>query len=88
MDLLNRGKDCMDEPSLFSGMPLLGCKRFLQHGNGIALLPIAKGQWIKSLWDPDTSCLIAMSPGKDRMTFHHKGKMKEIMFLRHVLGYG
>jgi hypothetical protein len=58
--------------------------RFLEHGNGVALLPICKGWWIKSLWShPDTSCLIGMSPGKDRMTFHHKGKMKEIMF--HVM---
>ena len=58
--------------------------RFIEHGNGIALLPICKSWWIESLWShPDTSCLIGMSPGKDRMTFHHKGKMKEIMF--HVL---
>ena len=55
--------------------------RFVEHSNGIALLPIGKGWWFPKLWnDPRIKCLLACEPGKDRMKFHHGDKMKEIMF--------
>ena len=58
--------------------------RFIEHGNGIALLPIVKGWWFSNLWNhPDTRCLLGCEPGRDRMKFHHGDKMKEIMF--HVM---
>ena len=58
--------------------------RFIEHGNGIALLPVVKGYWVKTLWEhPEIKCTMGMAPDLDRMTFHHKDKMKEIMF--HVM---
>lgn len=29
--------------------------RFLEHGNGIALLPYSKSKWLQSLWDSDAA---------------------------------
>ena len=33
-------------------------ERFLEHGNGIALLPYAKSKWLESLWENEYTRLI------------------------------
>ena len=56
-------------------------RRFIEHGNGIALLPVAISKWFQSLMDhPDTRCVLGAEFGRDRIAFHYQGKMKVIMF--------
>jgi len=58
--------------------------RFIEHGNGIALLPVVKGYWLPKLWShTDTRCVLGCEPNKDRMKFHYGDKTKDIMF--HVM---
>jgi hypothetical protein len=33
-------------------------ERFIEHGNGIALLPYAKSKWLQRLWDHDDTRLL------------------------------
>jgi hypothetical protein len=51
-------------------------EKFLEHGNGIALLPMPKGcRWLQTLWNSDASLVMSQ-----RIKFHHRGKMTEISF--------
>jgi len=56
-------------------------KKFLDHGNGIALLPIVKSIWFQLLFEhPHTKCALGVEDGKDRMNFHRNDKLHSIMF--------
>ena len=56
-------------------------QRFLDHGNGIALLPVAISRWYQSLFEhPDTRCVLGVEDGRDRMGFHRGDKLHTIMF--------
>jgi len=33
-------------------------RRFIEHGNGIALLPMAKSQWFNLIWATDARCVV------------------------------
>ena len=51
--------------------------KFIQHGNGVALLPFAKSKWLTRLWSSDAVfCLLA-----DHQTFIKNGKPHSI-FMR------
>jgi hypothetical protein len=56
-------------------------RRFREHGNGIALLPMHDSWWMHDLWnDPQVRCVRANEPEKWYVSFHYQGKMKKIMF--------
>ena len=51
-------------------------QKWLQHGCGIALLPMAKGcRWLYDLWNSDAKLTVTR-----RIEFHHQGRMTQISF--------
>ena len=51
-------------------------ERWLDHGNGIALLPMAKGcRWLDGLWNSSAKLTVTR-----RIWFEHGAKMTEIAF--------
>ena len=56
-------------------------RRFIEHGNGIALLPTTKSKWFVSLWNhPQTKSVQVASSASGDLEFVRKGKEKHIMF--------
>lgn len=47
--------------------------RFLEHGNGIALLPYAKSKWCQKLWDSDAALMYVYSIKFVRLDYHLNG---------------
>ena len=55
--------------------------RFIEHGNGICLLPLATSHWLVKLWNhPETRSVMGFEPNKTDMKFHKGDKMKKILF--------
>jgi len=51
-------------------------ERWLNHGNGIGLLPCVKhSQWTETLWDSDAKCVFLNS---SEVRFHHGDETKQI----------
>ena len=51
-------------------------ERWLEHGNGIALLPMAKGsRWLSQIWNSDARIVISQ-----RIGFEREGRITEISF--------
>lgn len=42
--------------------------RFIDHGNGVALLPCAKSRWFETLWT--RSPALTLAPGVSKFRFH------------------
>ena len=60
-------------------------KRFINHKNGIALLPMAKSQWFNDIWD-DCEAIVVL-PCK--LIFEHPEHLKGSIFLPAMLAaYG
>jgi len=56
-------------------------RRFLEHGNGIALLPVVKSWWLVDLWNhKDTVNAYINNQDHEYLTFVRHGKEKRIMF--------
>ena len=56
-------------------------RRFIEHGNGIALLPVVKTRWFISLWDhKDIRNTLALDPNTTVLSFVKQGKEKRIMW--------
>jgi len=60
--------------------PRLWIERFLEHGNGVALLPFAKSRAFMSLWNSSAKMVYAADPGLVGLLFHRHGKKEQIMF--------
>ena len=56
-------------------------RRFLEHGDGIALLPVVKSRWFIDIWNhPMTHNVQPADPDSHHLTFIREGKEKRIMF--------
>jgi hypothetical protein len=56
-------------------------RQFIEHGNGIALLPVVKSRWFIDLWNhPWTYNVQPADPDSPHLTFIREGKEKRIMF--------
>ena len=56
-------------------------RRFIEHGNGIALLPVVKTRWFISLWEhKDIRNTLALDPNTTDLNFVKQGKEKRIMW--------
>jgi hypothetical protein len=50
-------------------------KKFLDHGNGIALVPLSKSRWFGELWASKASLVVPANPS---IKFIREGKPKQI----------
>jgi hypothetical protein len=56
-------------------------KKFIEHGDGVALLPIVNSRWFQSLMDnKQTKCVLGVETGRDRMAFIKNDSYHVIMF--------
>ena len=56
-------------------------RRFIEHGNGIALLPVLKNWWLVDLWNhPETRNVLVLDPGTVDLVFVKDNKGKRIMW--------
>ena len=56
-------------------------RRFIEHGNGIALLPVVKTKWFISLWEhKDISNTLVLNSDSTDLNFVKAGKEKRIMW--------
>jgi hypothetical protein len=56
-------------------------RRFIEHGNGIALLPVVKSRWFINIWNHPLTCNVQLTdPDSHHLTFIRQGKEKCIMF--------
>ena len=53
-------------------------QRFIQHKNGVCLLPVVKSQWFYDFWDSEAS-IVRGDPDKSGLKFLFKEKEKRIM---------
>lgn len=60
-------------------------EKFIQHNNGVALLPVTKGRWFDALWDGDT--VIALLPYNQSFE-RPSEKPKQITFRTVLIGMG
>ena len=64
-------------------------RRFIEHGNGIALLPVVKTRWFISLWEhQNTRNALLFDPGSTDLNFIKLGKEKRIMWQCLIWGLG
>ena len=59
-------------------------RRFVYHGNGIALLPLIKSDWLDELWDNAAGGVLMSS----RLGFSRDGKQTEIMWRTALWAFG
>jgi hypothetical protein len=56
-------------------------RRFIEHNNGVALLPTTKSKWFTTLWtNPKTQCVQVSSNLSGDLEFVRKNAEKHIMF--------
>ena len=56
-------------------------KKFIEHGDGVALLPVVKSTWFQMLVDnKNTKFVLGVEDGRDRMDFIKNDKYHCIMF--------
>ena len=77
------GRVWMNPP--FSG-PKEWVNKWLDHGNGIALLPMGgNGKWLQKLWDSEAGCLL-MPPNVPFI--NTEGEEKKISYRISLWGFG